>query len=83
MTQAEQPPEAAPRPMTSAERELQEVLAAARALGIEGEEGEAPLDPDTAAVQVAAELGLDQPVEIEQPVVPAFLTGEEDRKSVV
>ena len=80
MTQAEQPPEAAPRPMTSAERELQEVLAAARALGIEGEEGETPLDPDTAAVQVAAELGLDQPVEIEQPVVPAFLTGEEQEE---
>ena len=80
MTQADHIPggvgtgAAPPRPLTSAERELQEVLAFARALGLEREEHEAPADPDATVVQAAAELGLDQPVEVEEPTVPAFLT---------
>lgn len=65
------------RPLTSAEREMQEVLAAARVLGIEREESEAPVDPDSVVVQVAAELGLDQPVVVKEPTVPAFMMGEE------
>ena len=62
------------RPLTSAERELQEVLELARNLGIEREEDEAPVDPDANVVQAVAELGLDQPVEVEDTPVAAFLT---------
>ena len=77
MTQAEQltseteMAEPAPRELTSAERELQELLELARSLGVEGDDAS---DPDATAVQAVADLGLDQPVEVEETPVAAFLT---------
>lgn len=66
---------AEPRAMTSAERELQEVLEAARALGLEADEASG--DEDEEAAKLAADLELDQPVEEDEPDVPSFLTGDE------
>lgn len=65
------------RPMRSAERELEEALAAARALGI-GEEPAEDDDYDATAAQAVADLGLDQPVVEEATPVAAFLTEEEE-----
>ena len=65
------------RPLTNAERELQELLELARSLGVESDEDS---DPDASAVQAVAELGLDQPVEVEETPVAAFLTDDEDAK---
>lgn len=65
----------APRGMTAAERELQDVLARARALGLETDEPAE--ESDREAEQAAAELGLDQPVEEEEPELPSFLVEEE------
>lgn len=65
------------REMTAAERELQEVLAAARTLGIETEaESEAP-DFDATAAEALVELGLDRPVEEAPTPIPTFLRGDE------
>jgi len=65
------------REMTAAERELQEVLAAARTLGIETEaESDAP-DFDATAAEALVELGLDRPVEEAPTPIPTFLRGEE------
>lgn len=66
----------ATRGMTAAERELQDVLAAARALGLETDE---PAEEgDVEAEQAVAELGLDQPIEEEEePELPTFLIEEE------
>ena len=61
------------RALTNAEREMQELLAAARKLGIEGEEsGDGDVDAD--AAQAVVELGLDQPVVEEETPVATFLT---------
>ena len=75
--------EQASRPLTSAERELQEVLEMARALGIERDEHETPADPDATVVQAVAELGLDQPVVVEEPTVAAFLTEDQGEQEAV
>ena len=66
------------REISAAERELQEVLAAARALGIEAETGEAEPEVDTTAAEALVELGLDRPVEQEATPIASFLQGEED-----
>ena len=66
---------AEPRAMTSAEREMQEVLATARALGLEADEDSG--DGDEEAAQLAADLELDQPVEEEETEVASFLTEDE------
>ncbi len=77
MTQADQltsetnMAEPAPRELTSAERELQELLELARSLGVESDDAS---DPDATAAQAVADLGLDQPVEVEETPVAAFLT---------
>ena len=64
--------------LSSAERELQEVLAAARALGIETEERQAEdEDVDTAAAEALVELGLDRPVEREATPIASFLEEDE------
>lgn len=82
MTQAEpiasetEMPEPPPRELTNAERELQELLELARSLGVESDDAS---DPDATAVQAVADLGLDQPVEVEETPVAAFLT--EDAES--
>lgn len=71
-TEMAQPPQ---RPLTNAERELQELLELARSLGVESDEES---DPDASAVQAVAELGLDQPIEVEETPVAAFLTDDEE-----
>lgn len=79
MTQAEpitsetEMPEPPPRELTNAERELQELLELARSLGVESDDA---ADPDATAVQAVADLGLDQPVEVEETPVAAFLTDD-------
>lgn len=62
--------------LSAAERELQEVLAAARALGIETEERleEESLDP--VATEAIGALGLDLPVEREATPIAPFLQEE-------
>ena len=66
------------REQTAAERELEELLAAARALGLESEEqAEAP-DFDAAAAGALVELGLDRPVEAEPTPIASFLVEEEE-----
>lgn len=65
------------RPLRSAERELEEVLAAARSLGIDDEPVEDD-EYDATAAQAVAELGLDQPVVQEETPVAAFLTEDEE-----
>ena len=63
--------------MSAAERELQEVLAAARALGIETESEEAEPEIDTTAAEALVELGLDRPVEQEATPIASFLQDDE------
>ena len=65
------------REMSAAERELQEVLAAARALGIETESEEAEPEIDTTAAEALVELGLDRPVEQEATPIASFLQDDE------
>lgn len=66
------------RPQTAAERELQDLLATARTLGLDSDE---PAEEgDAAAEQAAADLGLDEPVEEEEPELPAFLTEDEEEE---
>lgn len=65
----------APRPLTNAEREMQELLDLAKKLSIDSDD-EAP-QPDADAVQAVAGLGLDQPVEVEETPVAAFLTEDD------
>ena len=63
--------------MTAAERELQDVLAAARALGIETETETDEPQIDTTAAEALVELGLDRPVEEEATPIASFLRGDE------
>ncbi len=65
------------REISAAERELQEVLAAARALGIEAETEEAEPEIDTTAAEALVELGLDRPVEQEATPIASFLQSDE------
>ena len=66
------------RPQTAAERELQDLLATARTLGLDSDE---PAEEgDAAAEQAAADLGLDEPVEEDEPELPAFLTEDEEEE---
>ncbi len=65
------------RELSAAERELQEVLAAARALGIETEEQSGESAQDAEAAEALVELGLDRPVEPEATPIASFLQGEE------
>ena len=65
------------REMSAAERELQEVLAAARALGIETEAEAQEPEIDATAAEALVELGLDRPVEPEATPIASFLRGEE------
>lgn len=68
------------REISAAERELQEVLAAARALGIETEsEGDEP-EIDTTAAEALVELGLDRPVEPEATPIASFLQGDDEEE---
>ena len=67
----------APRGLTAAERELQDVLAAARAFGIETEERPPEQEVDTAAAEALIELGLDRPVEREATPIAPFLRSDE------
>lgn len=66
----------APRPLTSAEREMQELLELAKKLSIDGDDDESA-QPDADAAQAVAELGLDQPVEVEETPVAAFLAADD------
>lgn len=68
-------PPPAPRPLTNAEREMQELLDLAKKLSIDSDD-EAD-QPDADAVQAVAGLGLDQPVEVEETPVAAFLTEDD------
>ncbi len=63
--------------MTAAERELQDVLAAARALGIETESESDEPEYDATAAEALVELGLDQPLEEAPTPIPTFLSGDE------
>ena len=65
------------REISAAERELQEVLAAARALGIEAESEAAEPEVDATAAEALAELGLDRPVEQEATPIASFLRADE------
>ena len=65
------------REMTAAERELEEVMAAARALGIEAEAESAEAQIDTTAAEALVELGLDRPVEQEATPIASFLQDDE------
>ena len=65
----------ASRPLTSAEREMQELLELAKKLSIDGDDDDSA-QPDADAVQAVAGLGLDQPVEVEETSVAAFLTDD-------
>lgn len=66
------------REISAAERELQEVLAAARALGIETEAEADEPEIDTTAAEALVELGLDRPVEPEATPIASFLQGDEE-----
>lgn len=66
------------REMTAAERELQDVLATARAFGLESETSDAEEDVDVTAATALVELGLDQPIEEEPTPIADFLRGEEE-----
>ena len=70
----------AQREMSAAERELQEILATARALGIETEEPAAEAEIDTTAAEALVELGLDRPVEPEATPIASFLQGDESEE---
>ena len=77
-----QPPEAVDsgfgrREISAAERELQEVLAAARALGIESEEESAESAIDATAMEALAAMELDRPVEQEATPIASFLQSDE------
>ncbi len=63
--------------ISAAERELQEILATARALGIETEPEPAEAEIDTTAAEALVELGLDRPVEEEPTPIASFLRGDE------
>ena len=63
--------------ISAAERELQEILATARALGIETETEAAEAEIDTTAAEALVELGLDRPVEEEPTPIASFLQAEE------
>ncbi|MXX49081.1 MAG: transcription termination/antitermination protein NusG [Chloroflexi bacterium] len=65
------------REISAAERELQEVLAAARALGIETETAPEETEIDTTAAEALVELGLDRPVEEEATPIASFLQGDD------
>lgn len=66
------------RAQTAAERELQDLLAAARTLGLDSDE---PAEEgDAAAEQAVADLGMDEPVEEDEPELPAFLTEDEEEE---
>ena len=64
--------------LTAAERELQEVLAAAKALGIETEEAPDQEPIDTAAATALVELGLDRPIEREATPIASFLQEDDE-----
>ncbi len=66
------------REMTAAERELQEVLAAARSLGLETESEAGDAEYDATAAEALVELGLDRPVEEAPTPIPSFLSGDEE-----
>jgi transcriptional antiterminator NusG len=66
------------REISAAERELQEVLAAARSLGIETEAEADAAEIDTTAAEALVELGLDRPVEQETTPIAPFLQGDEE-----
>lgn len=66
------------REISAAERELQEVLAAARALGIETEAEADEPEIDTTAAEALVELGLDRPVEPEATPIASFLQGDDE-----
>lgn len=66
------------REISAAERELQEVLAAARALGIETEDEADEPEIDTTAAEALVELGLDRPVEPEATPIASFLQGDDE-----
>lgn len=63
--------------ISTAERELQEILATARALGLETETEPAEAEIDTTAAEALVELGLDRPVEQEPTPIASFLRGDE------
>ncbi len=63
--------------ISAAERELQEILATARALGIETETEPDEAEIDTTAAEALVELGLDRPVQEEPTPIASFLRGEE------
>ena len=65
------------REISAAEQELQEVLAAARALGIESEEKSAESAIDVTAVEALAAMELDRPVEQEATPIASFLQSDE------
>ena len=65
------------RRMSAAERELEEILARARALGLETEEPSAESEIDSTAAEALAALELDRPVEQEATPIASFLQGEE------
>ncbi len=65
------------REMTAAERDLQEVLAAARALGLETKPNSSDDEFDATAAEALADLGLDRPVEETPTPIPSFLSGDE------
>ena len=64
------------REISAAERELQEVLAAARALGIESEEKSAESAIDVTAVEALAAMELDRPVVHEATPIASFLQSD-------
>ena len=68
------------REISAAERELQEVLAAARALGIETEAEADEPEIDATAAEALVELGLDRPVEPEATPIASFLQGEDEEE---
>ncbi len=65
------------REISAAERELQDVLAAARALGIESEEESAESAIDVTAVEALAAMELDRPVVHEATPIASFLQSDE------
>ena len=68
------------RQISAAERELEEILATARALGIETEEQSAEAEIDTTAAEALVELGLDRPVEPEETPIASFLQEDESEE---
>ncbi len=65
------------RETTAAERELEEVLAAAKALGIETEPNAPDATVDVTATEALVELGLDSPVEQEATPIASFLQSDD------